>query len=43
MGDTDGRHCWAALMGGTAGHRWMALMDTGGWHCRAQVGNTDGH
>ncbi|CAI9590165.1 unnamed protein product [Staurois parvus] len=30
-------------MGGTAGFMWMALMSTGGWHCRALVGSTDGH
>ncbi|CAI9571473.1 unnamed protein product [Staurois parvus] len=25
-------------MGGTGGHRWVALVGTGGWHCWAQVG-----
>ncbi|CAI9586516.1 unnamed protein product, partial [Staurois parvus] len=30
-----------AQVGGTAGHRWVALLGTGRWHCRvAQVGGT---
>ncbi|CAI9585672.1 unnamed protein product [Staurois parvus] len=40
-------HFWAqvvTLLGGTggriAGHRWVALLGTGGWHCWAQVGGT---
>ncbi|CAI9551373.1 unnamed protein product, partial [Staurois parvus] len=24
-------------------HRWVALLGTGGWHCWAQVGGTDGY
>ncbi|CAI9549126.1 unnamed protein product, partial [Staurois parvus] len=28
---------WAQV-GGTGGHRWVALVGTGGWHCWAQVG-----
>ncbi|CAI9563234.1 unnamed protein product [Staurois parvus] len=28
---------------GTGGHRWVALVGTGGWHCWAQVGGTAGH
>ncbi|CAI9560802.1 unnamed protein product, partial [Staurois parvus] len=27
----------------TSGHRWVALLGTGGWHCRVQVGDNDGH
>ncbi|CAI9623195.1 unnamed protein product, partial [Staurois parvus] len=30
----------AALVGG---HRWVALVGTGGWHWWAQVGGTGGH
>ncbi|CAI9578336.1 unnamed protein product, partial [Staurois parvus] len=30
------RHCWA-LMGVTAGHRWVVLLGTGGWHCWALI------
>ncbi|CAI9604759.1 unnamed protein product, partial [Staurois parvus] len=33
---------WAQV-GGTGGHRWVALVGTGGWHCWAQVGGTFGH
>ncbi|CAI9615868.1 unnamed protein product, partial [Staurois parvus] len=33
---------WAQV-GGTSGHRWVALVGTGGWHCWAQVGGTSGH
>ncbi|CAI9606467.1 unnamed protein product [Staurois parvus] len=29
-------------MGGTTGHRWVALLGTG-WHFWAQVGGTGGH
>ncbi|CAI9556524.1 unnamed protein product, partial [Staurois parvus] len=25
------------------GHRWVALVGTGGWHCWANVGGTSGH
>ncbi|CAI9563638.1 unnamed protein product, partial [Staurois parvus] len=25
------------------GHRWVALVGTGGWHCWEQVGGTSGH
>ncbi|CAI9563724.1 unnamed protein product, partial [Staurois parvus] len=39
---TDWRHCWA-LTGGTAGHRWVVLLGTGGWHCWAQVSGPAGH
>ncbi|CAI9566614.1 unnamed protein product [Staurois parvus] len=56
LGSTDGGgghcHCWA-LVGGTAGHRWVALLDdghrwvallgTGGRHCWAQVSGTARH
>ncbi|CAI9575584.1 unnamed protein product, partial [Staurois parvus] len=35
---TGGWHWWAQV-GGTGGHRWVALLGTGRWHCRvAQVG-----
>ncbi|CAI9607199.1 unnamed protein product [Staurois parvus] len=33
---TCGRHCWA-LVGGTAGHLWAALLGTCGWHCWAPI------
>ncbi|CAI9574862.1 unnamed protein product, partial [Staurois parvus] len=33
---------WAQV-GGTGGHRWVALVGTGGWNCWAQVGGTSGH
>ncbi|CAI9602156.1 unnamed protein product, partial [Staurois parvus] len=26
-----------------SGHRWVALLGTGGWHFWAQVGGTSGH
>ncbi|CAI9614750.1 unnamed protein product, partial [Staurois parvus] len=32
-----------ALLGGTDGHRWVALLGTGRWHFWAQVGGTTGH
>ncbi|CAI9561665.1 unnamed protein product, partial [Staurois parvus] len=35
---TDWQHCWAAQVGGTGGHRWVALLGTGRWHFWAQVG-----
>ncbi|CAI9553625.1 unnamed protein product, partial [Staurois parvus] len=31
-GGTDWQHCWA-LVSGTGGHRWVALLGTGVWHC----------
>ncbi|CAI9599338.1 unnamed protein product, partial [Staurois parvus] len=35
---TGGWHWWAQV-GGAGGHRWVALLGTGRWHCRvAQVG-----
>ncbi|CAI9557986.1 unnamed protein product, partial [Staurois parvus] len=41
-----GRHWWAQV-GGTGGHRLVALLGTGRWHCWAQVGallgGTAGH
>ncbi|CAI9587605.1 unnamed protein product, partial [Staurois parvus] len=33
-------HCWAQV-GGTNGHRWVALLGTGRWHFWAQVGGTE--
>ncbi|CAI9536925.1 unnamed protein product, partial [Staurois parvus] len=38
---TGGWHWWAQV-GGTAGHRKVALLGTGGWHCWAQVGGASG-
>ncbi|CAI9534205.1 unnamed protein product, partial [Staurois parvus] len=29
-----------AQVGGTGGHRWVALLGTGRWHFWAQVGGT---
>ncbi|CAI9576458.1 unnamed protein product, partial [Staurois parvus] len=40
--DTGGWHWWVHV-GGTGGHRWVALLGTGRWHCWAQVGGTSGH
>ncbi|CAI9573943.1 unnamed protein product [Staurois parvus] len=38
MGNTDGWHCWAVLMGGTDGGHWcVALLSTGGRHCWALI------
>ncbi|CAI9543844.1 unnamed protein product [Staurois parvus] len=45
---TDWHNRWA-LTGGADwqhcidGHRWVALVGTGGWHWWAQVGGTGGH
>ncbi|CAI9562270.1 unnamed protein product, partial [Staurois parvus] len=33
---------WAQV-GGTGGHRWVALLGTGGWHCWGAGGCTAGH
>ncbi|CAI9540765.1 unnamed protein product, partial [Staurois parvus] len=38
---TGGWHWWAQV-GGTGGHRWVALLGTGRWHCWAQVGRDSG-
>ncbi|CAI9577211.1 unnamed protein product, partial [Staurois parvus] len=36
---TGGWHWWAQV-GGTGGHRWVALLGTGRWHFWAQVCDT---
>ncbi|CAI9565332.1 unnamed protein product, partial [Staurois parvus] len=35
--DGTAGHRWVALMEGTAGHRWVELMGTGGWQCWALI------
>ncbi|CAI9565827.1 unnamed protein product, partial [Staurois parvus] len=39
---TGGWHCWAQV-GGTSGHRWVALLGTGRWHCWVALVGTAGH